>query len=246
MKQRLFGVSLPLIAIASVIAGCGGAQIGRAPDPAADAGDASAHRVPLFSGATALQDGWQHVRLRGATDWRLVALDGTVAIRAEGQSSASGLFRYVETDHPKCTTGGTLHLRWRVDAVQTSSDLTERGQEDVGAGLFLLFGDPGMLSDPQPVPTLRYVWAGVGLPVGTVVDSPYLPGVVRSIVLRNETASLGEWATETRDLAADFRAAFDREPTDPVQAIALFTDNDQTGEPAIAHYGNAEIVCPTG
>lgn len=220
--------------------------MGTAPDSPTDATIESRPRVPLFAGATALQDGWHHVRLRGATDWRLVALDGTVAIQAEGQSSASGLFRYVDTDRPHCTTDGTLRLRWRVDAVQSSSDLTVRDREDVGAGVFLMFGDPGMLSDPQPVPTLRYVWAGGSVPVGTVVDSPYLPGVVRSIVLRNGSAPLGEWTTETRNLASDFRAAFGREPAEPLQAIALFTDNDQTGEPAIANYRDAEIICPSG
>jgi hypothetical protein len=35
----------------------------------------------------------------------------------------------------------------------------------------------------------------------------------------------------------DFRRSFGREPPEPVEVVALFTDNDQTREPVEAYYG---------
>lgn len=245
------------LAVALLLAGCAAGRLGDAPAPSGSVPSGSAAPgsaapmpagtvIPLFAAAASLADGWQHVVLRGATGWRLAAIDGIVAIRAEGNRSASGQFRHLEADDPDCTTTGLLTLRWRVDAAQPSADLTVRGGDDVAAGLYLLFGDPGLLSNPRPVPTLRYVWTGDDLPVGTVVDSPYLPGIVRSIVLRNADTPVGTWYQERRDIAADFAAAFGTPPPEPIQAVALFADNDQTQEPVIAYFDRASIACTAG
>ena len=122
-----------------------------------------------------------------------------------------------------------------------------REREDVAASLFLFFGDPGLgLLDWTPVPTLRYAWAAERVPIETVVDSPYLPGTVRTLVVESGEARLGRWLTARRNVAADFEKAFGHAPRDIIQAIALFTDNDQTREPAEAAYGAARALCAPG
>jgi hypothetical protein len=60
---------------------------------------------------------------------------------------------------------------------------------------------------------------------------------VRDIVLRSGEDRLGEWLRERRNVVEDFRRAFGRDPPPVAEAIALFTDNDQTGEPVEAYYG---------
>jgi len=87
------------------------------------------------------------------------------------------------------------------------------------------------------VPTLAYVWTAGQLREGTIVDSPHHPGVVRSVVVKSGGARLGQWIREHRNVIADFRRAFGRDPPETVEVIALFTDNDQTGEPVEAYYG---------
>ena len=51
------------------------------------------------------------------------------------------------------------------------------------------------------------------------------------------------WEEERRDLVADYQAAFGGLPKDRVRAVAIFTDNDQTQEPVVAHYGAARLFC---
>ena len=199
-----------------------------------------ASTVWLFRAETAIQDEWHPVRMRGETEYRLAELDGKIAIRARGRRSASGLFRYLEVDPRHCTA---LTWAWRVEALQADADLRVKDREDVAASIFLLFGDPGLLLDPKPVPTLRYVWTNAHVPPETVIDNPYMPGIVRSLVVRSGAALLGEWVQEERNPAADFETAFGHPPEDAIQAIALFTDNDQTGQPVEAYYAWASIEC---
>jgi hypothetical protein len=51
--------------------------------------------------------------------------------------------------------------------------------------------------------------------------------------------AVGTWKTESRNIADDFRKAFHREP-DELRYVAVFNDNDQTGEPCSAMFGAIE------
>jgi len=55
--------------------------------------------------------------------------------------------------------------------------------------------------------------------------------------VRGTGARLGHWISERRNVVEDFQKAFGRDPPETVEVIALFTDNDQTGEPVEAFYG---------
>jgi hypothetical protein len=164
--------------------------------------------------------------------------DGEVVIRAEGQKSASGLMRSVDVDFKNCPT---IEWRWRADELQHSANLRDKKFEDVAASIFLLFGDPGFMSNPEPVPTLRYVWTNENHTKEEVIDNPYLPGIVRSIVIRSGES--GSWFTERRNVSKDYERAFGSAPKDTIHAIAIFTDNDQTQEPVTAYYRWARIQC---
>lgn len=179
-----------------------------------------------------LSQTWTHQRFVGATDYDGINLDGVAAIRAVGRSSASGLYRQVNyriADHP------WLEWTWRVDQLQRTADIRDRDGEDFAAAIFLIFGRPTMLK--PSVPTLAYVWTNDRLAVGTTVDSPYHPVTSRHVVVRSGANSPGQWLHERRNVVDDFRKAFGREPPAVVEVVGLFTDNDQTGEPVEAYYG---------
>jgi len=95
----------------------------------------------------------------------------------------------------------------------------------------------------KPVPTLRYVWTNGAVPAGAVIDNPYLPGTVRSIVVKSGTERIGTWVIERRNMVDDYVRAFGSQPANGIHAIALFTDNDQTKEPVEAYYGWGRVVC---
>ncbi len=124
------------------------------------------------------------------------------------------------------------------------ADVRLRERDDAAAFLFLFFGDPWFGSlDWKPVPALRYAWTTERAAIETVVDSPYLSGAIRTLVVESGEARLGRWLTARRNVAADFAEAFGHASRDIIRAIALFTDNDQTREPAEAAYAAAPVLC---
>ncbi len=213
-----------------------------APDHPADRPsiDSGGDRVHAFAASRAIQDEWWHAQIRGETSYELVALGNDVAIRATGQESASGLYRRLQIDPRRCPV---FEWSWAVGQLQESADLRRKDADDVAASIFLLFGDPGMLSNPAPVPTLRYVWTSGNAIPGEVIPNPYMPGVVRNLVVRSDMAPSGGFVAERRNVVDDFRAAFGEQPTPDIEAIALFTDNDQTKEPVVSHYGSGRFLC---
>jgi len=196
--------------------------------------------VLLFSAKTAIQDAWQHFPLHGETEYRLVAMDGRVAIRAVGRNSASGLICEVLVETKNCAE---IEWSWRVDQLQADADIRVKQQDDVAASIFLLFGDPGPIFAPQRVPTLRYVWTNSRVEPETIVDNPYMPNVVKNVVVRSGRQRAGTWVTERRNFVADFEKAFGHPMEDPIRALVLFTDNDQTHQPVTAYYEMARLHC---
>lgn len=194
----------------------------------------------LFDPARAIQQDWIEMAFVGHTDYRISSHQDRLSIRAEGQRSASGLVLPVDFDANECPF---LEWDWRVEVLQEGASLYEKDLEDVAASIFVMFGDPGSFLAPNPVPTLRYVWTTGRVQEETIIDSPYLPGVVRSIVVQSGQVSPLAWESERRDIVADYQAAFGGLPEDRVYAVAIFTDNDQTQEPVIAHYGPARLLC---
>ncbi len=210
------------------------------PATSASSGAACQSETPLFSAETAIQDGWKEVAIRGRTRFRIRQVGGRLAIEAQPNRSASGLARWIDADTADCRW---LEWSWRVDELQASADLGSKSGDDVGAALFLLFGDPGYLTDPDPVPTLRYVWTTDRHPVESIIPNPHLPDTVRNVVVRSGDAALGRWSQERRDLVADYTAAFGTSPPEPLSAMVLFVDNDQTREPSLASFESARLLC---
>lgn len=209
--------------------------------PRISAPDATAGEKPsLFSPTTAITDEWTHLKLNGETQYRMAYVEGRLAVHAVGQDSASGLIRRVNVDIKKCPV---LEWSWRVERLQAKADVSKQETEDVGAALYLMFGDPGFLFNPKPVPTLRYIWTNDRHATGAVVDSPYMPGVVRSLVVSSGIKDVGRWITVRRDLGEDFAHVFGKPPPHVIHAFAMFTDNDQTKQPVEAYYGAVHSVC---
>lgn len=200
----------------------------------------TSNQVILLDATNVIEQRWRHYPLRGKTEYRLAVFNGRVAVRAMGQNSASGLIRRVSVDPRKCPV---LEWTWYAAAIQKSADLTQKSGDDVAASIFLLFGDPGFLSAPTPVPTLRYVWTNPRHSLGDVIDNPYMPSVVRNIIIRTGPSDGQRLVTERRNIVDDYTRAFGVKPSSNISAIVLFTDNDQTKEPTEAYYSKIVSLC---
>jgi len=56
-------------------------------------------------------------------------------------------------------------------------------------------------------------------------------------VVEGGDQKLQRWVTERRNVYEDYKKAFDEEPT-MISGVAIMTDTDNTGESAVAWYGD--------
>ena len=122
---------------------------------------------------------------------------------------------------------------WRLDLAPPRTD--ERGQGGDDQGLRLSFLHRGGTAPGTPFFTIQYVWSQ-NEPVDATWANAFVPNA-HEVAARSGPATPGEWRTEQRDLAADFRAAFGRD-VDRIDAVCLMTDGDQTGALVEGWYGD--------
>ena len=95
-----------------------------------------------------------------------------------------------------------------------------------------------MYGEYPPHAGLNYIWDSKA-PVETLASNAHTARV-KMIVVESGPARLNQWLDYERDILADYRRAFGEEPP-PISGIALMTDADNTGESAVAWYGNIEL-----
>ena len=165
-----------------------------------------------------------------ATQYSIYQQGKKIIIEAEGQDSASGLF----VSNPEiCLDNNQLFWSWRVDQIQDTADITVEDKEDFAASLFIIFGKPGVFSQPK---VLIYAFANTDLPQGSVVSSPHAPDNFRTIVLENQESPLMSWLQYERNIIEDYELVYGEMPEKMLHTIGIFTDNDQTQEPVKASY----------
>jgi hypothetical protein len=218
-------------------------------------------RIVPFSGAGpagAFPAGWKEAGIgrKKTPEMSLVADEtGVTVLRSRAQSAFGTLAFALDSsaqEHPM------LSWRWKVDHALEKADMSSKSAEDFAARVYVIFDVPleelslaarakirlaRFVYGPQvPAAALCYVW-----------DNRHLPGQsawsvhtdrVRMIVLQSGNALAGRWQEESRDIDADFRAAFAdtwKKPTPRVSGIAVGNDTDQTGETVTAWFGDFRL-----
>jgi hypothetical protein len=188
-----------------------------------------------------------------APEVALVDDAGVTVLRSRAAAAAGTLTHDLDADP---AARPTLSWRWKVDRVLARANLAEKGGDDFAARVYVFFDVPvealplgarvkavlarAVWGEKLPTAAICYVWDTRHEP-GTSAWNPYTDRV-RTVVLRS--ASPGAWAEESRDLAADFRAAFGAQwsgPVPRVTGIAVGNDTDQTGESATAWFGDFRL-----
>ncbi len=204
----------------------------------------------------ALPPGWKHLTVppHKANTVRLVATPGATVLESRARAAAGTAGFALEADPARTPV---LAWKWKVDRVISAADLRTKKGDDFAARVYATFDVPAeglglatrakirlarILHGVQiPTAALCYVWDNRH-PEGTIAPSAYTERV-RVVVARSGGASVGEWVAESRDLEADFRAAFPewRGPVPRLTGIAAGNDTDQTGETATAWFGDFRL-----
>ena len=149
-------------------------------------------------------------------------------LMSKPRRSASGLYQS-STASPLLLTH--VEWDWQVETLHATADIRNLAKEDFGAKILFIFGDPSIWN--RDVPTVAYVWTSTPVSNGTVLGSLRYRSL-RYFQLRG-ISDAGRWRHESRNVIADFRSAFRSDPP-PLKFIAVFNDNDQTGEPLVARF----------
>lgn len=169
---------------------------------------------------------WQRESFQGETAY---AMDGE-ALRARCRDSASGLFLRQTIDLRRTPI---LEWSWRVDSVFDGAlDETTKAGDDFPARLYVVRESTVLVWRTRAI---NYVWASAQ-PLGTDWANPFA-AQARMVALRSgPPAAPGQWVTERRNIAADFRRYHGRD-IEAIDAVAIMTDCDNRGGTAEAWYG---------
>jgi len=187
-------------------------------------------------------------KIKKHTLYSLVSDSGQTAVKAVCDGSSSGLIRHVRIDPEKYPI---IKWRWKINSVFKKGDVTQEAGDDYPARLYITFEFDSkiaglmerakhkalklVLGRAPPAEAINYIWASRA-PDGTVVPSPYTSQSMM-VVVQSGKADLNQWVTETRDIFADYMAAFGKKPP-MISGIAIMTDGNDTGESAVAYYGD--------
>jgi hypothetical protein len=186
------------------------------------------------------------------TVYTLVRDADRMVLRADAHRSMSSLIRVLRVDLAQTPI---LQWQWRISRVVAAADIDTKAGDDYAARLYVLFDyDATRLplvtrlkiklaklfyGVDVPAAALNYVWDNRH-PIGTLRPNAYTERV-RMLVVESGNAHADKWRTETRDVAADFRAAFGEEPP-AVVSLAIASDTDNTGEDVTAWYGDMRFL----
>jgi len=175
--------------------------------------------------------------------------DGDVTVlRARAEASAASL-RYTLLIDP--ARDPQLRWRWKTERVLDRADLTRKTGDDYAARLYVFFDrKPAQMSlgeralyrlgrarygEQLPAAALCYVWDN-RQPVGTLRDNAYT-GFVKMIVASSGKARQGQWIDLQRDVAADYRRAFNT-AAPAITGVAIMVDTDNTAEATVTYFGD--------
>ncbi len=198
-----------------------------------------------------LPAGWKPLTFKDIdrhTVYSLVKDEDTVVVKAESQASASGLIREIKIDPREFPI---LQWRWKIGNLLKKGDVRRKEGDDYPARIYITFEyDPQKLSfldrtkyglvkafygQYPPLAALNYIWESRA-PKGTLVPNPFTDRVMM-IVVESGAEKLNQWVAEERNLLEDYRKAFGEDPP-MINGVAIMTDTDNTGESAVAYYGD--------
>jgi hypothetical protein len=181
------------------------------------------------------------------TTYKVEGEAGRFWVKAESDASASALVREIQID-PKVYP--ILRWRWKVENIIQQGDERKKEGDDYAARIYVNF-----LYDSQkaslwertrygvwhaiygsypPKAALNYIWANK-LPQGRVVDNAYT-SMAKMVAIESGPERIGKWISEERNIYHDYTSLFGEEPPSVI-GLAIMTDTDNTGEKAVAYYG---------
>lgn len=176
-------------------------------------------------------EGWrtyETIAGHAAYDFTVVEEDGRRALHLRSHGDHSTIARRLRVN---LETTPILEWQWKLTQLPAGADLRQRATSDAAPHVFVVWPRTPALLRSQ---LIGYVWDPT-LPAGTVQRSQKTR-TVTFLIVRSGTSLLGQWHTERRNVADDFRLVYGADP-DPPGAVALSIDTNDTRSPSEGFIG---------
>jgi hypothetical protein len=174
---------------------------------------------------------WKKVEFTSETQHTIRKQDANSFLEARAESSASGLAVKLDSISAE---GTVLRWRWKIDRVPAGGSDSDIKKFDHTARLFVAFKT--LIGPPR---SINYVWANEAA-VGKTFEHPS-SGRSRFLVLESANGKAGDWITEQRDVAADWKLLFRDDKVPAIVGLGIMTDSDGTKTAVIGSYDDIEL-----
>jgi hypothetical protein len=175
---------------------------------------------------------WQQVEFGSPTDYRVVQ-DGTnFFLQATADKSCSAFSVKLNLKPPAKLV---LRWRWKIDYAPTNGSERVTKSFDHVARVFVAFDT--FIGPPR---SLDYLWANEEK-VGTILAHP-LSGRIQLFMVESGNARAGEWISEERDVAADWKKVFPDKAMPKIVGLGVMTDSDSLGKTLTGDYADIELI----
>lgn len=186
-------------------------------------------RVVVGNFSAADLTGWNERIFRGTTHYRPAVIDGRAGLAADSHAAASGLHREIRVD-----LRATPHLEWswRTENVLHDLDETTKSGDDYPLRIYVIISGGWRFWQTR---TLCYVWSS-HQPVGAAWPNAFTSNAVM-VAVQSGAGQIGQWVANRRDVRADIKHYLGVD-VDHIDAIAIMTDTDNSGQSVRAWYGD--------
>ncbi|MEI8028551.1 MAG: DUF3047 domain-containing protein [Comamonadaceae bacterium] len=184
----------------------------------------------------------------------LASDEGKTVLRVDSDNSAGSIDIPLTASRLGNAPGSgstVLEWRWKVSRALEKADMENKSGDDHAARVYVFFDVPlkslsfverskiqlarMLMGEDVPTAALCYVWDNRHR-IGYTAWSPYTHRL-RKVVLQSGPEHVGQWMTEARDVAADFREAFGFDAP-AVTSVAVGNDTDNTDERVTTWFGD--------
>lgn len=175
------------------------------------------------------KSGWENHSFEGHTSYELVQDGDITVLKAESNASASGLINRTRIDLAKTPY---LNWQWKVDKSLYRLAETLKEGDDFAARIYIIV-DGGVFF--WNTLALNYVWSS-SQPINSLWDNPFTSNA-KMIAVQTGNKNSNQWQTEKKNIRKDLRKAYGKDIR-IIDAIAIMTDTDNSGQKATAYYGD--------
>lgn len=176
--------------------------------------------------------GWEEKVFKKKTTYTLVQESGKTVLKAHSVKAASGLVRKIRLDVTKYPV---LRWSWKIERSNRKEDISKKSGDDFAARVYVVFPRTFLWRTRA----INYVWASK-LPKESIHPSPYTSNSM-ILVVESGDEKAGTWQNEERNIYEDYRKIFKEDPP-TLGGIAVMTDTDNTGEEAVAWFGDITLA----